>query len=322
MVFMLIMLIALGFDRLIGWPDALYRRVSHPVVAMGWLIAKCDKLLNQPEKPDYLRRFFGVLTVLIVVMASGALSLMLVMIMPEGWPAILVMALIAWPFLASHSLHSHVLAVANPLASGDVEGARFAVSMIVGRNAAELDSPAIARAALESLAENTSDGVVAPLFWGAIFGLPGLVIYKAINTMDSMIGYRSERYLAFGWAAARLDDIANFIPARLTGLLYVLVAPKPWAALQVMRRDAPHHRSPNAGWPEAAFAAALGVRLSGPRLYDGQMSADPWLNKSGRDPSAQDIEHGLRLFNRLIGVIFVSLVALIAIISALAYKTL
>ena len=321
MVYVLIMLIALGLDRLIGWPDALYRRLSHPVVAMGWLIGTCDTYLNRSEWPDYLRRFCGVITVLILISVSGGVALSVVALLPDDMFGTVLIALIAWPFLASHSLHSHVLAVARPLAAGDIDGARFAVSMIVGRNAEKMDIAAIARAALESLAENTSDGVVAPLFWGVIFGLPGLVVYKAINTMDSMIGYRSERYRDFGWAAARLDDVVNWIPARLTGLIYVLVSPQMRYSYKIMRCDAPRHRSPNAGWPEAAFAAALDLRLSGPRLYDGQMSADPWLNEKGADPGAGDIKEGLGLFNRLIGVIFALLVGLMVISAVLAYKT-
>ena len=321
MVYVLIMLIALGLDRLIGWPDALYRRLSHPVVAMGWLIGICDTYLNRSDWPDYLRRFCGVITVLILISVSGGVALSVVALLPDDVFGTVLIALIAWPFLASHSLHSHVLAVARPLAAGDIDGARFAVSMIVGRNAEKMDIAAIARAALESLAENTSDGVVAPLFWGVIFGLPGLVVYKAINTMDSMIGYRSERYRDFGWAAARLDDVVNWIPARLTGLIYVLVSPQMRYSYKIMRRDAPRHRSPNAGWPEAAFAAALNLRLSGPRLYDDKMSADPWLNERGADPDATDIEKGLGLFNRLIGVIFALLVGLMVISAVLAYKT-
>ena len=160
-----------------------------------------------------------------------------------------------------------------------------------------------ARAAVESLAENTSDGVIAPLFWGVVFGLPGLVIYKTINTADSMIGYRTKKHQAFGWATARLDDLVNLIPARLTGLLYVLLAQAPVHALTIMVKDAPCHRSPNAGWPESAVASALGIRLSGPRLYEGVASFDPWLNEEGRDPGPQDVTAALKLYSRLLWVV-------------------
>jgi adenosylcobinamide-phosphate synthase len=168
--------------------------------------------------------------------------------------------------------------------------------MIVGRDTETLDEAGIARAALESLAENTSDGIVAPLFWGSIFGLPGIAGYKAINTLDSMIGHRTERHEAFGWASARADDIANLVPARLTALLLALVSGHPLVALSCTLRDAAHHRSPNAGWPEAAMAGALGVRLSGPRLYHDRVAHEPWLNERGGEASASDISRGLRLY--------------------------
>jgi len=200
--------------------------------------------------------------------------------------------------VALRSLHDHVAAVANPLLGGDIAAARGAVSRIVGRDPAALDEAGIARAAIESLAENTSDGIVAPVFWGAVFGLPGILGYKAINTLDSMIGHRSERHEAFGWAAARIDDVANFIPARLTGFLFVLLAPRRSEALSCMTRDARRHRSPNAGWPEAAMAGALGVRLSGPRIYHGKTTDEPWLNEGARDPHPADIVGGLTIYRR------------------------
>jgi len=172
------------------------------------------------------------------------------------------------------------------------------VGQIVGRDTAALDEAAVSRAAIESLAENASDGIVAPVFWGALFGLPGIFGYKAINTLDSMIGHRSERHLWFGWAAARVDDVANFIPARITGLLFALVASRPAAALSCMAGDARRHRSINAGWPEAAMAGALGVRLSGPRSYHGSVTREPWLNERARDPLGEDIQRALKLYFR------------------------
>jgi adenosylcobinamide-phosphate synthase len=172
------------------------------------------------------------------------------------------------------------------------------VAHIVGRDCAGLDEAGVARAAIESLAENTSDGVVAPLFWGALFGLPGIFGYKAINTLDSMIGHLTPRHEAFGFAAARIDDLANFIPARLTGLLFVVLARSPSVALSCMVRDAARHRSINAGWPEAAMAGALGVRLSGPRIYQGRVAEEPWLNEGARDPRGEDIFSGLEIYRR------------------------
>ena len=196
-----------------------------------------------------------------------------------------------------------VAAVARPLALGDLTSARQAVAMIVGRDPERLDAKGIARAAMESLSENASDGVVAPWFWGMVFGLPGIVGYKAINTLDSMIGHRTPRHEAFGWAAARIDDVANLIPARLTGLLMALVSGQGRGALTVMLRDARHHRSPNAGWPEAAMAGALGVRLSGPRAYADRVAEEPWVNGAAPDPTPQDLMRGLALFHRTVAAL-------------------
>lgn len=200
--------------------------------------------------------------------------------------------------------------MAVPLGQGDLAGARGAVSMIVGRDPAQLDAAGVARAALESLGESTSDGVVAPLFWGVIFGLPGIAVYKVINTMDSMIGHLSPRHAAFGWAAARLDDGVNLIPARLSGLVFVAVSGRWRDSLACMWRDAGKHRSPNAGWPEAALAGALGVRLSGPRVYDGELTQEPWVNEAAPDPTAQDLQRGLVLYVRAMGLMAAVLVVL------------
>lgn len=297
------MLIALCLDRLIGWPDQLYRRLSHPVVGIGVLISTADQMLNRDSWPAAVRRAAGVFCLLVIIAGLYLVCRLIVSGLPSGWAGIGLTAVLAWPFLAAKSLSDHVQAVAVPLQAGDLPAARQAVSMIVGRNSEQLDQPAIARAAVESLAENTSDGVTAPLFWGVLFGLPGLVVYKAINTADSMIGYRTKKHQAFGWAAARLDDLVNLIPARLTGLIYALLAQAPVHALTVMVKDAPGHRSPNAGWPESAVASALGIRLSGPRLYDGVASSDPWLNEAGRDPGPQDITAALQLYSRLLWVV-------------------
>ena len=303
------MLIALCLDRLIGWPHQLYRRLSHPVVGIGALISTADQMLNRDNWPPAVRRVAGVFCLLVILASLYLVCKLIVSSIPSSWASIGLTAVLAWPFLAAKSLSDHVQAVAVPLQAGDLPAARQAVSMIVGRNSEQLDRTAIARAAVESLAENTSDGVTAPLFWGVLFGLPGLVVYKAINTADSMIGYRTRKHQAFGWAAARLDDLVNLIPARLTGLMYVLLARAPVHALTVMVKDAPCHRSPNAGWPESAVASALGIRLSGPRLYEGVASSDPWLNEAGRDPEPQDITAALQLYSRLLWVVSFLLLA-------------
>ena len=175
--------------------------------------------------------------------------------------------------------------------------------MIVGRNSNQLGSNDIARAALESLAENTSDGITAPLFWGVLLGFPGVLIYKFVNTADSMIGYKNERYRDFGWASARIDDLVNYIPARLTSFMYAVISRNTLRVLRITFRDASQHRSPNAGWPETSVAASIGVKLSGPRIYEGVKTTDPWLNKDGRDPTGSDLFSGLKLFDRFLWAI-------------------
>lgn len=290
------MMVAMVVDALLGWPAWLFARIGHPVTWLGWLIAATDTAWNRESDPPALRRAAGVAGSLLVIALAVALGWMLQSLLPSGWIQIVLAGILAWPLVALRSLHDHVAAVAKPLQAGDIGAARDAVSRIVGRDPAALDDAGIARAAIESLAENASDGIVAPVFWGALFGLPGILGYKAINTLDSMIGHRSERHEAFGWAAARIDDVANFIPARLTGFLFVLLAPRRSEALSCMMRDARRHRSPNAGWPEAAMAGALGVRLSGPRIYHGSIAKEPWLNEGARDPLTADISEGLKIY--------------------------
>jgi adenosylcobinamide-phosphate synthase len=209
--------------------------------------------------------------------------------------------LIASVLIAQRSLYQHVARVRSAFAEGGLAEARAAVSMIVGRDPEQLDEAGVSRAAIESCAENFSDGVVAPVFWLALLGLPGLIAYKAINTADSMIGHRSARYEFFGWAAARVDDLVNLIPARLSGLLLAVVAPiangAVGTALNVMRRDAPKHRSPNAGWPESATAGALGLALAGPRRYGEHIVDDPFLNVDARKKATPgDIGRALDLY--------------------------
>lgn len=296
------MVVAMAVDALLGWPSPLFAWIGHPVTWLGRLIGAIDAGCNRASAPPALRRAAGVAGTLLVIALAVALGWLLQSLLqflfPWVWIQIALVGVLAWPLVALRSLHDHVAAVAIPLQGGDIASAREAVSRIVGRDPAALDEAGIARAAIESLAENASDGIVAPVFWGALFGLPGILGYKAINTLDSMIGHRSERHEAFGWAAARIDDVANFIPARLTGFLFVLLAPKRSEALSCMTRDARRHRSPNAGWPEAAMAGALGVQLSGPRIYHGSATDEPWLNEGARDPLAADIIEGLTIYRR------------------------
>ena len=291
------MLVGLALDLMLGWPDRLYGRIGHPVTWLGRLIAALEGRANTGTHCKRLR--MGALTTLITVAAATLPALALQTMLPDGPLGWLIGGLLAWPLIALRSMHDHASAVATPLVSGDLETARRAVAMIVGRNPAMLDTAGVARAGIESLAENTSDGIVAPVFWGVVAGLPGIAAYKAINTLDSMIGHRNDRYEAFGKFAARFDDLANLIPARLTGLLFALATPRQATrALRIMLRDARHHRSPNAGWPEAAMAGALNIRLSGPRIYGTHVSDEPWLNPGAPAPEARDLHRALSLYAR------------------------
>ncbi len=310
MSFAAMMLVAMVLDSLIGWPTPLYAAIGHPVTWIGALIRRLDLALNHDASPDLSRRIAGVITALGVIGVAGGLAWALQILLPEGWLGIVIGGVLAWPLLALRAMYAHVAAVASPLQNNDLAQARFAVSMIVGRNAAVLDEAGVARAAMESLAENTSDGIVAPLFWGAVLGLPGIAAYKAINTLDSMIGHRTPRFEAFGWASARIDDLVNLIPARLTGGVFALVFTAPRRAMHVMWRDAGLHRSPNAGWPEAAMAAGLGVRLSGPRVYEGRVAEEPWVNAGAPDPTPADLQRGLALYVRAMFVLGAALLGL------------
>ena len=280
----MILTAALILDAILGEPKWLWSRVPHPAVLLGKLVAGLEHRLNNRT------RAAGLLALGILVLVSGGIGWLLSLL-----PVVLHIIIVAI-LLAQRSLVAHVLDVADGLAL-DLHAGRRAVSMIVGRSTDTLDEPAIARAAIESGAENLSDGVIAPAVWFLVAGLPGLLIYKAVNTADSMIGHRSEQYGNFGWAAARFDDLLNLAPARLTGAL-IAAASGTKAAWIVMWCDAGKHRSPNAGWPESAMAGALDVRLSGPRHYSEGPSADPWLNATGRDPGRTDISGAARLMWR------------------------
>lgn len=302
-----IMVGALTFEALFGWPKPLDRRIGHPVRWFGWLVARADKSANRADACRKARIAIGGLVTLLLVALAGAVGAVITLIFADGMAGFVILAIMASSLIATRSLHEHVAAVGAGYAIGGIEAARGALSQIVGRETATLDEAGIARAAIESLAENTSDGVTAPLFWGVVFGLPGLFAYKAINTLDSMIGHRSERYEAFGKIAARLDDVANLIPARLTGLLFAICAASR-QSLTIIIRDASKHRSPNAGWPEAAMAGALGVRLSGPRSYGDAVIAEPWLNGAMRDSTMQDLTRALALYRRVVVALAVLLV--------------
>ncbi|SDU02053.1 adenosylcobinamide-phosphate synthase CbiB [Stappia sp. ES.058] len=295
----LLMLLALLLDSLVGDPPWLWRHVPHPVVLFGKVIEIADQDFNTPDTSESRRKLYGAIFLIALIACAlliGALLEVIFRGLPLGEIGIIVVGAI---FIAQRSLYDHVAAVRDGLSQGGLEGGRKAVAMIVGRDPEQLDEAGVARAAIESCAENHADGVVAPVFWFLLLGLPGLLAYKAVNTADSMIGHKTDRHRAFGWASARFDDLVNLPAARLSGLLLALSAPlfgkRIGESLQIMRRDAPKHRSPNAGWPEAAMAAVLGLALAGPRAYAGYRVDDPYMNTDGRrDATAGDIARSLK----------------------------
>ncbi len=313
-------LCALGLEALVGYPAPLYRAFRHPVTWMGAWLAWLDERLNRPGDGFGAKRALGALALMLylapVAVAALAATRLFAPLGPFGFAAL---ALLAASFPAQRSLHAHVRAVADGLDKNLEEGRR-AVSLIVGRNPDVLDESGVARAAIESLAENFSDGVVAPILWTALGGLAGGALYKAINTADSMIGHKDARDAAFGWAAARLDDLVNLPASRLAALWLFLAAclapgASPLEAARAVRRDAPKHRSPNAGWPEAAMAGALGLKLAGPRVYGATLVDDAFMGAGQREANAADIRRALKLYRLAClveGIALATPVALIA----------
>jgi adenosylcobinamide-phosphate synthase len=312
-------LLALLLELMVGYPDQVLRMIGHPVTWMGALIGALDRRLNRDSATPLARRMAGAATVLILITVVGTIAFLLergLMWLPFGSIAA---ALAASTLLAQRSLHAHVARVATALEESGLAAGRQAVSHIVGRDAQALDQAGVARAAIESLAENFSDGVVAPALWMAIGGLAGAAAYKAINTADSMIGFRNSRYAAFGWAAARLDDLVNLPASRLAGLLIIAAAgltegASPANAWRALRRDAHRHRSPNAGYPEAAMAGALGLMLAGPRVYGGVAVDDAMMGDGRRAADAADIRAALKLY-RHADAILIGLMVLFALLA-------
>ena len=315
---------ALAIEAAIGYPRVIERAIGHPVAWIGAVIGWLDRATNRAELGRRARRRNGVLAigavVLLVLATTALLQRALVICLPQPL-AVAALALLASTLFAQRSLHEHVAAVAEALERGGLAAARRAVADIVGRNPAYLDEAGVARAAIESLAENFSDAVVAPALWCALFGLPGIAVYKAVNTADSMIGHRTARHEAFGWAAARLDDGVNLPASRLAALwLTVAAAILPGAsaagAWVAVRGDARRHRSPNAGWPEAAMAGALGLRLAGPRVYGSMPVEDAWMGDGRADATAADIRRALSLYRLACAIQLAAVVLALLILRA------
>ncbi|WP_417679997.1 adenosylcobinamide-phosphate synthase CbiB [Roseibium sp.] len=313
---------ALLVDALIGDPDFLWRRWPHPVVLIGRLIGFLDASLNRESFSPERRKLFGVICLLILIAAGFAAGYAIdygARLLPFGQ---VLTVLVSAVFLAQKSLYQHIAAVRDGLLKDGLAGGRKAVAMIVGRNPQTLNEAGVSRATIESCAENFSDGIVAPAFWFAVLGLPGLIAYKAVNTADSMIGHKTKRHGAFGWASARFDDLVNLPASRLSGLLIALAAPlaggSPKTALRTIRMDARKHRSPNAGWPEAAMAGALNIALAGPRSYPGYTVEDPFLNADGRkSATVLDISRALNLLKGSCLLLALFVLVLAAAIAAL-----
>lgn len=312
----LLLLAALVLDALFGRARGPFERLPHPVRLIGASVSALDHKLNRPHRSAGDKRVRGLFAALFIpglAFAAGYAITWVARLLPHGW----ILELFAMvPMLAQRSLYTHVAQVAAALAEGGLPAGRKAVAMIVGRDVQHLDEHGVARAAIESCAESFSDAVVAPAFWYLMLGLPGLFMYKAVNTLDSMIGHRDERYRDFGMASARFDDLLNLVPARLAGLMLAFASSamptmNGEAALRVMRRDARLHRSPNAGWPEAAMAGALGLALSGPRSYPGHFADDPWLCREGRaQATILDIGRALMLYLAACILLLMTLAAL------------
>jgi adenosylcobinamide-phosphate synthase len=290
--------------------------IGHPVSWIGALISGLELRLNRPDHSDAMRRAAGVMTALLLIAVSLGVGLALEMAV-RSVPVLgfILAILIVAALIAAGSLDQHVRAVAAALRNDGLAGGRQSIAKIVGRDPEALDQAAICRAAIESLAENASDGVTAPALWYLVGGLPGMIAYKAINTADSMIGHMSERFHAFGWAAAKLDDVVNWPASRLTGLMFVAAASvvpgaSASSAWQAFCRDARLHRSPNAGWPEAAMAGALGLRLAGPRVYDGVLVQDHWMGDGRAEATPEDIERALTIYRAA----FVGTLLIVAVI--------
>lgn len=300
-MFVLLAFLSLLAELGFGYPDRLVRAIGHPVIWIGQLISFLDRRLNRATLSDTQRRISGVVALIVLVGVPAAIALALSMLLSALPFGIILVAILGSSLVAQRSLASHVKAVADALDQGGLAAGRHAVSMIVGRDPDQLDEAAVCRAAIESLSENFSDGIVAPAFWLGVGGLVGGVAYKAANTADSMIGHRTPRHEAFGWAAARFDDLINLPASRLTALLLVAAAAlvpgaDPKNAWRSVVRDAKKHRSPNAGWPESAMAGALGLALAGPRVYGGVLVDDQTMGDGRRDATAQDIRRALKLY--------------------------
>jgi adenosylcobinamide-phosphate synthase len=301
---LLILFLAIILDMLVGDPDWIWRKFPHPVVGFGKVISVLDQYLNRVRDNRSMRKKLGILALVIMLSLALIIGLLLSALFQQlGLIGFAIEIVIVAVLIAQKSMSDHITAIIEPLSKGNIEGARQAVGMIVGRETSQMDASDVTRSSIESLAENFSDGVVAPVFWYALLGLPGILMYKMLNTADSMIGHKTVEHEDFGWASAKLDDLANWLPARISAILIALAALISIGVLSfknavwTVLNNASLHRSPNAGWPETAMAGALNVVLSGPRTYDGHVTLEPYLNPTGRLKLTHiDLENAHKLF--------------------------
>jgi len=296
----LIIFFSVCIDIFFGWPKVLINSIGHPIIWVGKLINFFDLLLNKDSFKPFLRYFFGVLTLLTTTILCIFLAISIVKYTNHYKYNFLFLIVLIWPFIAINSMYSHIKDIIYDLEKGNIKAARFSTSKIVSRDTESLSEKELIRASLESLSENTSDGIIAPIFWALLFGFPGIVAYKVVNTLDSMIGYKNHKYNYFGWASAKLDDLINYFPARITSILFLIFSKNVLSNFKNLLIDAPKHKSPNAGWPEAAFAYTINVRLSGPRMYDGLAYNEKWVNEYGLEPKLIHLKQSLILFKKVI----------------------
>ena len=314
-----VLLVGIFLELLFDWPRSFYKVIKHPIVWMGSLIKKFDIIMNKSFYSNKSKKVLGFTVVFLCLTIGISLYFLITLILENSFLFDLFNILLVWSMICSRSLFIHINEIKIELSKNNLSLARRSLSKVVGRDTKKLKKNEIIRASLESLSESTSDGIIAPIFWYFILGFPGIIMYKTINTLDSMIGYKSKKYLAFGYASAKADDIVNFIPSRLTGLIFAIVSSKPKDSLNIMFKYASRHKSVNAGWPESALAGALSVRLGGPKIYFGVSNNEEWLNSRGLEPNEKKLEEGLFLYKKLIILVlcFLSLISIFNFIQIL-----
>ena len=306
----LILFIALTLDIIFGWPEKIFANIGHPVTWIGKVISYFERSFNKRKYPTKLLKLFGTLTFFIVVLPVITAAFLIDQMLMKFYYGFVIQSLLVWPFLATRSLYTHVKDIADQLHKNDLIASREALAKIVGRDLKNSDENIICRGAIESLSENTSDGIIAPLFWAFLFGLPGIVFYKTVNTLDSMIGYRNDKFLNFGWFSAKVDDFVNWVPARLSSILVCFLTLKPIKTFLFSFKNAKASASPNAGWPQATFAYVLGVSLLGPKRSKGVLIEQPTINIGQPSPNKATLSTALKYYIYIIIEIYVVLLAL------------